>query len=800
MFSASSTGPPGPGGEGVQQLPGAAPPPGAPLAPAAGGVYTEDSVRSMVLSLYFPSAGSTPPAEANCFLVEFQQQQAAWPICISVLNKFALSFQQKNGNLFQLSPEEECLLYFASQTLATQARAGFPQQIDLLLSVQMGTNTSEFHKGGMTEIERRKNAEKGVFRELRQGLVQLLFSCRHAPQAVVRQLAVALSAALVFGAASSCPQGCEPSDGEIEGGGMKQRPPTLPEVALEEILVALGQKLGEEGAGPLLEVLVALPQEVCSQRLSLAENTRLKILRVLVQKHSASALSAAASVFEYLERKQSEDLHAGKHASTLAQVAALKTACVTGIRSWISAHLSALSMSAVSSEASDQPFFSTTPLFSFLVPDGPSPSPLRVLQALSSRSPGFLSGPSPGSASALSSSPSADQAQVLDAMQATGEAVACLAALAADLAASVRVRCEEEGQVGSGNPSASRMERRKQDEREKTACRTVMEQLVQAYASACKTTKEEANRTGYHGEADFLQALFSSGVLELAKEALPAFLHGDPWWPLSPPPFSRGDSSSQHHASFSASPRDRSLVLSLQTAAQQICGFAADVLLRHESLGVKTAGLDFFYNLLFHFVSLVSHQQELFVRAEKESHAGLQHPFSQPGGAAAGQTAASRGSGERSNGATMSSGTLQQSEDLEANQHEGKGVGEADANVDSQAVLPSPTSVLYAQVSRDVEERRQRLFPVFEHFVNVLMSEVGPPTASAVIGEEVDLERWGRFRDEAAVNLTEATLVLGHEHALERAGNEIHRLLQEHQNPSGNNGGLGKNTSAHKVT
>lgn len=150
-------------------------------------------------------------------------------------------------------------------------------------------------------------------------------------------------------------------------------------------------------------------------------------------------------------------------------------------------------MSAVSSEASDQPFFSTTPLFSFLVPDGPSPSPLRVLQALSSGSPGFLSGPSPGSASMLSSGPSADQAHVLDAMQATSEAVACLAALAGDLAASVR-RSEEEGQVGSENPSASQMERRNQDEREKTACRAVMEQLVQAYAAACKAIKEEANR------------------------------------------------------------------------------------------------------------------------------------------------------------------------------------------------------------------------------------------------------------------------------------------------------------------
>lgn len=147
----------------------------------------------------------------------------------------------------------------------------------------------------------------------------------------------------------------------------------------------------------------------------------------------------------------------------------------------------------------------------------------------------------------------------------------------------------------------------------------------------------------------------------------------------------------------------------------------------------------------------------------------------------------------------MSSGTLQQSDDLEANQHEGKGVGEGDAAADPQAVLPSPTSILYAQVSQDVEERRQRLFPVFEHFVNVLMGEVGPPSASAVIVEEVDLERWGRFRDEAAVNLTEATLVLGHEHALERAGNEIHRLLQEHQNPPGATGGLGENTCAHKV-
>lgn len=266
MFSASSAGPPGPGG--VLQLPSAtpAPPAGGPPLPPATGVYTEESVRSMVMSLYFPSSSSssTPPSEANRFLVEFQQQQSAWPICISLLNKFALSSQQKNGSVLLLTPEEECLLYFASQTLATQARAGFPQQIDLLLSVQREASTPiSFHEGGLTELARRRNAEKEVFRELRQGLVQLLFSCRHAPQAVVRQLAVALSAALVFGAAGSCAD-AEPGDAEAKG--RTKQGTVLPEIALEEILVALGQKLGEEGAGPLLEVLAALPQEVCGQR------------------------------------------------------------------------------------------------------------------------------------------------------------------------------------------------------------------------------------------------------------------------------------------------------------------------------------------------------------------------------------------------------------------------------------------------------------------------------------------------------------------------------------------------------
>lgn len=314
-------------------------------------------------------------------------------------------------------------------------------------------------------------------------------------------------------------------------------------------------------------------------------------------------------------------------------------------------------------------------------------------------------------------------------------------------------------------------------------------------------------QTGYLGDADYLQALFSSGVLELAKEALPAFLHGDPWWPLSPPPFKRdGDPSSQPNVTVasSTSPRDPTLVLALQTAARQICEFAADVLLRHESLGVKTAGLDFFYNLLFHFVSLVSHQQELFLQAEKESRAELQHPFSSSGAPGGGQTAASRGSEGKSNGATMSSGTVQHSGDLEANHYHGGEKTAAGGGPEQAAPLTSGSShaaaVLYAQVAREVEERRHRLFPVFEHFVDVLMSEVGPPSALAVIREEVDLERWGRFRDEAAVNLTEATLVLGHEHALERAGKEIERLLQEQQGSSVDPAGpLAEKTPAQQV-
>lgn len=85
-------------------------------------------------------------------------------------------------------------------------------------------------------------------------------------------------------------------------------------------------------------------------------------------------------------------------------------------------------------------------------------------------------------------------------MQATGEAVACLAALAGDLAASVRLRNEEEeDQQARGRPVALDMGRSKQDDREMTACRAVVEQLVQGYAAACKAIKEEASRVSHSG-------------------------------------------------------------------------------------------------------------------------------------------------------------------------------------------------------------------------------------------------------------------------------------------------------------
>ncbi|RQX73243.1 hypothetical protein TGCAST_202950 [Toxoplasma gondii CAST] len=710
--------------------PGAPPTPGPSYRSSLPPSYTEQNVREMIAAFYSPSGCGVTPAQANEFLVDFQQHASAWPICISFLNHFARSSQSSS-----VDTGDECVLYFAAQTLAAQARAGFPQQLSLVLEKKRGGDSL----GGARE--RHSSAASTVFKELREGLLQLLFSCRRAPKAVVRQLAVALSAALVFGACGGGDQAGQDRDVETGVGneeGLKE------EIALEEILVTLGHELGEQAAGPLLEFLAALPQEVSSQRLSLSKPQRLAVLGTLLERHAPSALAAAASVFDFLEKRE-QTLSSSAEPAVTSQISTLKSAAVLAVQSWISAHLALLSVSSCQAAhpggLSPIAAMCTRLLFRSLLPSHvsssaplsasalPSSSSLRVLLVT-------LQSASSVSRDAADAGPRRLPPETIDGLQAAADAVAALAALATAVANEER---EDDGARGDmarhQGPATSQ---REENEEGMKCMRQIMEIIVQGYAVGCNALQQEERRFMAPVDAERLQA-FSAGLVELAKEVLPAFFHGDPW-PLAPSAVS-------------------ALSPSVSVSLEQIRAFAADTLVPHPSLDVKEIGLDFHYNFLFHFMSLLSQQQEL-----QQNLQALEENFVAEQAARQAHTSQ----------AADVSGALRTTGSFSAN-----GDSTLDEAVgDSSASALATARRIYDAVVTETEQRRQRLSPVYLHFLDTLMAQVGAPSALAVVNEEVDLERWGRFRDEAAVNLTEATLVVGHAQILEKTKDELEAILK----------------------
>lgn len=214
----------------------------APAAP-----YTEEGVLQMVRCLNSPPAqreiGSSAAA-ANDYLTEFQRDRSAWGICISILNKYSHQQQQHSVVASVASPEA---LHFAAQTLAAQARAGFPQQLSALLCEQAPSCVST----PVSVVEGLAGSSR-VYAELRDGLLQLVFAFRDAPRPVLRQLCIALSSALIFGSSPG-------ADGAPGAGGPNLGP----------VLQTLGRSAGTEGFLPLLELLVLLPEELCTKRQAL---------------------------------------------------------------------------------------------------------------------------------------------------------------------------------------------------------------------------------------------------------------------------------------------------------------------------------------------------------------------------------------------------------------------------------------------------------------------------------------------------------------------------------------------------
>lgn len=214
--------------------------------------YTEEAVVEMVRLLNSPSfakeGGAASTAAANEYLTNFQKDPSAWGICISILNRQSHR-QQSQQQLFPAGLHSYEVLHFVAQTLAAQARAGFPQQLSALLRVQ-GASVVAATGAGVDAV----GGASQVYAELRDGLLQLVFAFRDAPLPVLRQLCIALSSALIFGASAT--EGAPTGASGGLGGGLQ----------LGAVLQTLGQKAGKEGFLPLLELLVLLPEELCTKR------------------------------------------------------------------------------------------------------------------------------------------------------------------------------------------------------------------------------------------------------------------------------------------------------------------------------------------------------------------------------------------------------------------------------------------------------------------------------------------------------------------------------------------------------
>lgn len=215
---------------------------------AQGEPFTEAGMLQMIQRLHSASnqEEGISLADANDYLTRFQRDPSAWGICINILNSYCNSQQGE-----QLSPQlltsthdtRTEVVHFAAQTLAAQARAGFPQQLSAVLPEHENAITSAAGPGvnGQAPFP-------AAYAALRDGLLHLVFAFRLGPKPVLRQLCIALSSALIFGT-------CSGEDGDSGGG-----------LFLAPVLQALGDVAGAEGFLPLLELLAILPEELCAKR------------------------------------------------------------------------------------------------------------------------------------------------------------------------------------------------------------------------------------------------------------------------------------------------------------------------------------------------------------------------------------------------------------------------------------------------------------------------------------------------------------------------------------------------------
>ncbi|OEH76191.1 hypothetical protein cyc_06986 [Cyclospora cayetanensis] len=517
--------------------------------------YTEEGVVEMVRCLNSSDAcpqGAPTKPTADEYLTEFQRHPSAWSICISILNKHAAPQKPHYGSAVQSAPTE--LLHFAAQTLAAQARAGFPQQLSALLGNQRAAG------GSMVVSDDSAVAASRVYAELRDGLLQLVFAFRDAPRPVLRQLCIALSSAIHFGAVGG--------DGSTGSGGPY----------LEPVLESLGRQAGTEGFLPLLELLTLIPEELCTKRNALPEDQRVPCLARCICNNTVDVLKAVESMF--LQAKAAHDKAAPQERPHWLSIlhAAVKT-----LQSWLAAICCWMQLL----EGEQGPAHGARGM----------EDALEVLSlALHHVAEGQMFGVVLRGVTS----------EGLDTLQLSSECVVSVTAAASlleDTTKGSKVDCPQNimglsqvnGSSGSTLPGDDRKD-------EGSVSPALISSIVKAYGDGCNTAlaAAKAQPRGIAAfDAERLQ-LFAQGLLELAKTQIPRLLvsiaEGEAWL--------EDGGSAGRPATHTAETRF------LQPYIESICELSR-ALLHHPSYEVKEVAVAFFRNLLNDIMGLMEEERRL---------------------------------------------------------------------------------------------------------------------------------------------------------------------------------------------
>ncbi|KAL8432054.1 hypothetical protein Efla_003495 [Eimeria flavescens] len=727
---------------------------------AAGGVveYTEQGVLDMFRCLCDPltclssnssgSSSSKTTAAANEYLTEFQRHPSSWGICISILNKhsqYQYQQQQQQQHVAAAPPEA---LHFAAQTLAAQARAGFPQQLSALLPAHAPHGVS---KGASLEYQSPADAAR-VYRELRDGLLQLLFNLRDAPLPVVRQLCVALSAALIFGAAA------DEGGGEGAPGAGAQGPPP----PLRPVLQALSA--GEEACLPLLELLIVFPEELSSKRLALPEAQRLSCFRRCLGDSADEALQLTEAVFSLASRA-----HDAAAPTERARWRAVLHAAARALQSWVTAAHCWLQLL----EGEEGGVAAAAPAAAAAAGGRGGEAAAALLHAVVKR---LLTG---GLFAALLKGIQADDFETL---QLASECVVSVIAAASKLEETAAAAAAAAGGTGGGgagsssssgsgssssgsstrassaavrgaslkassNPSAAAAAAAAGSEalmaEAQRDSRTLLVSIVEAYGDACAAAlaAAETQQGGIAAfEAERLQA-FSQGLTELAKAQLPRLLASlaDTELLLEEGLYSSSRSSSSEGGGL--------LPFAAAAAADNICRLAR-ALLRHPSFEVKETSVDFHRCLLNHMIALVEEERRLAAWIDHLRHE------------AAAAAAEGEGSDDPAAGATAAA--------------------PAAAAAAAAAAALRGVERRYEETLDALSLRGPLLSRQFAPFTEAAVEQLRPP-AALLLQEQIEFEAWLSFRGEIGDTVVEAAALLDLARPCNAAAARLLQLLRDAQ-------------------